>query len=302
MAALEKLRVVWLVASFDFFESLRSRKALGLLVLALLGSLSAAGVFTKMVYEAEKQLAKTLAVAHTERVGVLAEEVFHSKEFLEVATDMTGDPAIARTMSEVPPIAFFSGWLGLLFLPLLVILTSSDTVSQEVSTGSARFALFRCDRLSWAVGKFAGQAMLMTVGIAVGAAGSLVIAFAVWHAWHPLLTMLWMARLGARVWVYGFAYLGMAVGVSLAVRSVNLSRGLGLVALFSAGFVARVIGHYEAKAPVLLPTVRQLFPQAHAMGLWQPSPFDRLPSVVMLLAIGLCWFAAGYASFARRDR
>ena len=299
---ISRLRVVWLVASFDFFESLRSRKALGLLVLALLGSLSAAGVFSKIVHEAEKQLAKTLAVSQTEKVGAMADEVFHSKEFLQIATDMTGDAGLAQAMADIPPIAFFSGWLGMMFLPLLVVLSSSDTVSQEVSTGSARYALFRCDRLSWAIGKLAGQAALMTIGIAVGAIGAYLVAVSVWHAWHPLLTALWMARLGARVWIYGFAYLGMAMGVSLATRSVNLSRGLGLIALFTAGFLARLIAHYESKSPVLLPTIRQLFPQAHAMGLWQPALADRMPSMVMLAALGAGCFTMGYLRFASRDR
>ncbi|HVO31050.1 MAG TPA: hypothetical protein VMV18_09950 [bacterium] len=298
----ERMRTVWLVAVFDFFESIRSRKALGLLALALLGSISSTSVFSKVIYEAEKQLARTLNVAHTEKVGVMADEVFKSDEFQLALADFVGDAGLAKDMSRVPPIAFFSGWLGLLFLPLLVILSSSDAASQEISTGSARFALFRSDRLSWALGKLAGQAMLMASGIFVGALGTLAVAAVVWHQWHPLLTMAWMARLAVRVWIYGFAWLGVALGISLSTRSVNLSRGAGLVALFGLGFLARVIHHYESSAPVLLGSLEQLFPHAHSIGLWRPALVDRLPSVAMLLSLGVGWFAAGYARFARRDK
>ncbi|MGH7123596.1 MAG: ABC transporter permease subunit, partial [Stellaceae bacterium] len=241
---MSRLRTVWVVASFDFLESLRSRKALGLLALALLGSISCGALFSKAIYEAEKELSRSLGVAHTAKVGAMADEVLASDEFQRVLADFTKDPDLAREMSHIPAIALFSGWMGLTFLPLLVMLTSADAVSLELSSGSARYALFRCSRVDWAIGKLAGQAMLMAVGIAVGAAGALLVAFAAWHQWHPLATALWMARLSVRVWIYGFAWLGVALGISLATRSVNLSRGIGLVALFALGFAARAISWY----------------------------------------------------------
>lgn len=299
---LDRFRTIWLVAVFDFFESLRSRKALALLALALLGSISTAAVFSRVIYEAENELSRKLGVAHTAKVGAMADEVLQSEELQRVLSDFTQDPALANAMTHVPAIALFSGWLGLTFLPLLVVLSSSDAVAIEVSSGSARFMLFRCDRLSWALGKLLGQALLMAAGIAVGAAGALAVAAIVWHAWHPLATAWWMVRLGVRVWIYGFAWLGLAVGISLATRSVNLARGLGLVALFGLGFLARVVGHYATRWPVALGSVEQLFPHAHSLGLWQPAFVDRLPSIVMLFALGFLGFFLGYARFARNDR
>src|SRR5256885_17073100 len=114
------------------------------------------------------------------------------------------------------------------FIRLLVTLASGDAIASEVSSGSVRYALFRSDRFSWAMGKLLGEAALMSLGIAAGALGVWLMGMFFMAGFEPLATGWWLARFSVRVWFYGFAYLGLAMGASQLTRSVNGSRALAV--------------------------------------------------------------------------
>lgn len=295
------LRTIVVVASFDFLESLRSRKAIALLVLYLAGALAATGIFVRVLRAVESAAADALRVAKTESAGAMTSELFRNERFLEVLTELIGDRELATVLSSMPPLALFYAWLALTFIPLLVTLTAGDSIAYEVSTGSCRFALFRTDRLSWAIGKLAGQAMLMTVGIAVGALGAFALGLAYLADVQPGPTALWLARYSVRAWFYGFAYLGLAMGASQLTRSVNVARGLALLALFGVGLGGNVLESWD-RVPDVLAGMVVLFPQGHDLDLWRPALLDRLPALAMLSALGILYFAAGAVRFARRDQ
>lgn len=298
-------RTIAIVGWFDFLESIRSKKAIALLVLYLAGSLAATGVFVRVLHAIESTVADTLKVSRTERAGAMTEEVMRSEQLLDTLDELVGDRALAKTLVSMPPLALFYGWLALTFIPLLVTLTSGDSVSSDVSSGSVRFALFRSDRLSWALGKLLGQMLLMTSGIFAGALGAWIIGWIFLSGFHAIDTAWWLLRFSGRAWFYGFAYLGVAMGCSLVTRSVNVSRGLSLFMLFVFGLVGNLLETRWIRKDILgsiADTLVQLFPQGHDLDLWRPELADRMPALVMLPALGLLYFALGYARFARRDR
>ena len=291
------------IAAFDFFESVRSRRALALLVLYVAGSIAATAMFVKFVMVFETTAASVLSVGQTDSAGAMTEELMQTEQMFRAFEDLVGDRALARALMTIPPIAMFYGWLAFTFIPLLVTFTSGDSVAAEVASGSVRFALFRVDRLSWAVGKLLGQALLMLVGILAGAVASLATSSLLMTNSHVGLTAVWLARFSGRAAVYGFAYLGLVVGCSLVAKSLNGARAAALIGLFAIGVGGNLLESEWTTTtfPVLAPTLSTMFPQGHDLDLWRVTFADRAPGIVMLLALGLAYFTAGYAMFARRD-
>ncbi|HJN76571.1 MAG TPA: ABC transporter permease subunit [Myxococcota bacterium] len=297
------IRDALLVASFDLFESVRSRKFLALLVLHVLGAVVSTLVFVKILAEFETVLATQLGVAETAKPGTMTEELMNSPETLEVLTGLMQDAELAKELVSVPPLALFYGWIALFVLPALVVFTSSDAISAELSSGSARFALFRTQRLSWAVGKLGGQACLLFIMVFLGAIAVWIVGALSLAGFDGPGTAWWLARLGLRAFVYGFAFLGLALGISQMTRSVNGARAFGLIALIAVGVLASLSMWDEAieYAPVLIPTLQPMFPGTHKLTLWQPDLAARGPSMAMLLALGFFYFGIGHAVMVRRD-
>lgn len=300
---MRRLRNIWLVAAFDFFESIRSRKAIALLLLYVAGSLGATAIFLRVLKTVEDTLADTLHVSRTEGAGTMTHAMLESEDFRDFVSVWVGDKDLAEAIITLPPMVLFYAGLALTFIPLLAILSSCDSVSYEVSTGSCRFALFRTDRLSWALGKLGGQAALMTAGLLAGALSAWILGAFFLTGFQPAASAWWMLRMCGRVWFYGFAYLGLALGASQMTRSVNWSRAIALLTWFALAAGGAFLGADPIVkfAPTILPTVRQLFPNGHRLDLWRPDLLDRLPALVMLTALGALYFSIGYWRFARRD-
>lgn len=302
-AASRGLRDAWVVARFDLGESLRSRKVLIFLALYAAGSVAAAVIFTEVLQDIEEALAEQLLVARTTEPGGLTQAVMEAPELRLVLVRLVRDEALADALLQIPPIALLYHWVALTFAPVFVVFTSSDAISGEVSSGSVRYALFRTDRMSWAVGKLLGQMCLTAVGLALGAFGAWVVGYVQLASFAPLDTATWLSRYVLTAFFFAFAHLGLALGVSQLTRSVPWSRALGLFALvfvFGAhGWLGRDAVREEA--PVLSESLQQIFPAAHRLELWRPALSDGAISLVMLAALGILYFALGHLRFARRD-
>jgi ABC-type transport system involved in multi-copper enzyme maturation permease subunit len=300
---MSRLRSLRLVAEFDFFESIRSRKAIGLLVLYLAGASVGALLFVRVLSALEGSLAEGMGVAATERPGAMTDALLRSDRFERLLERMVGDPELAAGLTGMPVLALFFGWMSLTCVPLLAVLFSSDAISSELATGSARFALLRVDRLSWATGKLLAQALLMGVGILASAAATYLVGLSYLNSFAPGDTALWLLWMSGRAWLYGWPFLGLALAASQVTRSVNGSRALGLFVLAAAGLAGLLLGSELARelAPGLAPGVQLLVPGAHKLELWRADWFDRLPGTVMLLALGLAYFGLGHLRFAARD-
>lgn len=296
---------VWRVARYDLAESLRSWKALALLLLYLAGSMAATGIFVTVLRELENTLADTLAVSTTDKPGALTDELMHSEQLLDTLTGLLrGDAELAQQLVEVPPIALFYFWLALLLVPALVMVTSSDAIARERGIGSARFALFRTPRWAWATGKYLGQALTLAVGVGAGALGVWLIGLGSLASFEPVETALWLGRFALRIWVWGLCWLGVALGISQVTRGWLGAQALALVVLICMGIGGQILMHLpwlQDNVPVLAETAAQLFPTAHKMDLFRPEPSRRLPAIAVLLALGLGAFSLGHARMSRVD-
>jgi ABC-type transport system involved in multi-copper enzyme maturation permease subunit len=294
---MSRARSIRLVATFDLLESLRSRKAVVLVLLYLAGALAGSAMFIQVLHAIQRRLREQFGDS------VDMKMLMESPGMARIARELSGDPQVAEAIVNIPPLALFYGMMAINFVPLLVLLTSSDAISGDVFSGSVRYSLFRVDRLSWAVGKLIGQTCLMAVGVVVGAAGSW-LAGAIWldgMQFGP--TAWWMLRLAGRTCVYGFAYLGMAMCASQLTRTNSRARGLALLMMFVASLAGGLLRAetINAKAPGLFTALSKLFPNSHSLNLWHPGVAEQSTAILGLSAIGIGFFALGFWRFARRD-
>jgi ABC-type transport system involved in multi-copper enzyme maturation permease subunit len=298
------LRDIAVVANYELGEALRSRRVLILVLLFVGGAVAGTLAFVELLESVEAGLARALAVAEPGKPGAVTAALMQSPEFLRVLGRLLRDEALAEQLAGLPPLALFYGWLGLTFMPFMIMLTSAETVSAELATGSARFSLLRTGRLSFSLGKLVGQTLLMAIGVVAGALAVWVTGYASLASFEAGRSALWLGLLSLRVAVYAFAYVGLAVGLSHVTRSVPLSRAIALGALAVLGVLWGVGVHNDVvreHAAETADALLVLVPRSHMLDLWRPALADRVPSLVMLIALGIVFFALGYAYRARRD-
>ncbi len=300
---MRRLRDIWLVAGADLRESLRSWRALLLLLVFAAGSVGAALLFIEVLSQAEAVAARALRVPATDRPGALTSTLRESQELLQVLNDLIGDEAVVREVLEIPPIALFYGWVALTFVPALATFVAGGSVAGERASGAARFALARTDRTSWAIGKLAGAALLLFVGLQLAAVAVWVVG-ALQTTGMPLAeTALWLTRMAGRGWIYGLPWLGLAVGISQMTRSTYLAWGLCIGGLILGGALRGALNlpRVEAWDPALIGAVRVLLPGSHELDLWRSDWADRAPAAAILLAQGIVAFTLGHLRFLRAD-
>jgi ABC-type transport system involved in multi-copper enzyme maturation permease subunit len=292
-----RTRSIRLVAGFDLLESLRSRKAILLLALYMLGSLGASALFIQMLgairQRLEDDLGRTVDVA----------QLMASPGMARVAGVLAGDAEVATAIVAIPPMALFYGWLAMNFVPILVLFTSSDAVAGDVASGAVRFSLFRTDRLSWATGKLLGQTCLMAVGVVAGALACWALGLLWLDGMPAVATAYWLLRISGRTVVYCFAYLGMVMCGSQLARTSVRAGGLSLLLMFCCSIAGGVVKSepVATRAPRLFAALSKLFPNGHYLGLWHPGIVDSSVAMLAVVAIGLAFFGVGFWRFSRRD-
>ena len=301
--ALRALRDVGVVAGHELAEALRSKRVLILALLYVGGAVAGTLGFVELLDSLEQSLSQALSVAQADRPGAFTAELMRSEEFVKVLTRLIKDEALARELAGLPPLSLFYGWLAFTFCPVLVMLTATEAITQDLASGAARFSLVRTDRLSFGGGKLVGQRAGRAVSVFAGALGVWATGYFSFAGFAAGESALWLLRLSARATVYCFAHVGIALGLSQLTRSIPLARALGLLglallgALWGISHMSWVQEQAGSTVRVLLP----LLPRAHQLELWRPTLQQRLPALVMLVALGLLYFAAGHRYRARRD-
>lgn len=292
------LKKVQIVARFELLEALRSR--LFIIVVSMYGAGAAIGsyVFLRIVATAEAVVRKGLADQLRVEETALPQNLV--KENLIPTVLGYFDASLKDTLISMPLLTIFYGVAALNFVALLVLVVSTGTMSADLSSGAARFALFRCDRLTWALGKVAGQVLLLATGLAVGALTAGLVGLAVDEAFEQK-TWLWLFRTSFRAWLYGIAYLGLFCGISLISRSPLRARALALFAWIGIGITHSLVTSDFINDRVPVRPLGYLFPAAHRQALWSPDWNTYLIAAAALVTFGAVCFAAGHAVFARRD-
>jgi hypothetical protein len=296
------LRDLCITAGYEFLDAIRSRRAIVLLLLYFAGALLACNGYVKFIQSIEQQVLESLAVSPGEGVGGVTETLWETSLFRRTVTRLVGDEVLAEHLVNTPPIALFYGWLSFTFAPMLMMLIACTRVAEDVGSGAARFVLFRTSLLSWCLGKYAGQALVLVPALLLSAVGAWVVGYARLATFAGGPAAVGLLVYSGKVFIYTLCYLGLALGVSQLTRSSTLATVFGFLGLVGLSVLAAVAGHCAGEGwGQLWYVVRWLTPQGHRLDLWWPDAAHAVPAAVLLLALGMMYLLPGYVVMKRRD-
>jgi hypothetical protein len=294
---LTKARVV---ARFELMEALRSRSALFMIGLYAIGAAVGAWIFVHALDAAEQTARNALAEAMRVPPESLPKDLVREKALPRIASTLE-DERLRDVLLTVDPLGIFYGFMAQNLVPGLLLLVASGTHAADLESGAARYALFRVDRASWALGKSAGQAGLLATGLLVGA----LVTYLVGRdpdAGLGLAMFTSLGRASLSAWLYGLCFLGLFSGVSMVSETPLRARGASfmLLCVCSIGHAVVTSDALKARAPGFQ-YARWVFPAEYKDGLWLTDPVAFLVSVLGLATIGAAGFALALWFFERRD-
>ena len=301
------VRDVGLVARFELAEAMRS-KLLVVMVLLFVGAGALfAWSFTQLVERIEESAAKVTGAPTTRRPGATVRHLRDSHSYRDMLRMFLGSDEKADYFAAIPPIVVFFGWTSFLFTPWLILFTSAETIATEVATRSIRYAVLRTGRLEFALGKMAGQALIVLGVTALSAVVFYFIAWASLAGFEHRATALGLLSYWPRVCLFTLPFLGWAMFASMVTRSANLARVLALGGAVGMAIMSGLARHPPPWFPsgALFDGLRDLLgfltPFGHYDGLAYPPGGAWLGDLAVCLALTAIYFAAGYVILRRRD-
>jgi len=295
---------VYVTAKHELIDSMRSKRAVILFLLCLVGALVATHFFIKLLMMLEAQFVELLQLPEGADPGTVTVSIWESPRYERMLQGMMRDDAeLAAVLAPIPPVSLFYGSIASMMMPLFVVFLSATRIADEMGSGSARSPLFRCSRLTWCLGKFWGQAVVLFPVLMLSAVAAWGISYFRLPTFDPVTTAQYMLVFGFKSWLYTLAWLGLALGVSQLTKSGNVATAIALILMIASavldGFVRYKVGPGLAQ---LWDSAHQLIPQGHWRNLWWPNRLEfNLTSAVMLLVLAHLYMMIGFFFTRRRD-
>ncbi len=288
------------VMRFELLEAMRSKLIVLLVLLYGGGSLIGSRIFLGLLQATEETVRQALADQMKVAPDTLPEELIREKA-MPWLVGLVQDEPTRKQLLEMDPLSIFFGFAALKTVAVLVLLVSTTSIVADVASGATRFVLFRCDRLSWTLGKTLGQALLLAGGLGLAA-----IAAALAGLWvdgtFDVTRLLWLVRTAFRAWVYGLAYLGIFSAVSMMSKTPMLARATALFVWIGFGIAHGIFASDWLNAQLgVAQYMAWLLPAQHQTGLWSGSVGVYSISLAMLVVIAFGSFGIGYRVFESRD-
>ncbi len=291
------------VALFELAAAVRTRRAIVLVALYLAWSLLGMSGAITALGKMEDRLAEILQVEKVEgKSGVVSAALWKSKPFQQLVRSVVGDSLIYDDIVGKHPAELIYAWIVFLSVPLLTVLVATRRVAEEVKSGAAKYMLLRVTRLEWTLGKYLGIALLMLVGLLIGAVAAwIVAAFRLSGADIPALLPA-MIVWSVKAWFLSLAWLGLALGVSHLFKSGAKADAVAILLMIAFSVVPAILkGFGSAWLGGKLLVLVRLFPSSVDAALWRSSFLPVAASATWLVMLGLLYLSVGHAVFARRD-
>ncbi|MDD4018740.1 MAG: ABC transporter permease subunit [Kiritimatiellae bacterium] len=300
---MNSLRQMWRVACYEWFDALRSRRALVVLLLYMAAALCNMHWSINLLHKLESELATVLQLPQSESTGVVSTALWKSKPFQRIMRQMTQNDAVLQDITGKHPVELIYAWFAFFYTPLLVVLVAGNRIAEDLGSGTVRYMIFRISRASWTLGKFLGQTLM--IGFALILSGVAAYAVARYRLAESAPPGLFanMLQWSARAWIFSIPYLGLAMGLSHLTRSASKATVMGIIAITFCFVATILLRHFAADTGwrAYLPHFGMLLPDAHKMCLWRSSPAPLATGSVYLLTLGFCYLLTGYAFFRKRD-
>ena len=291
------------VALFELAAAVRTRRAIVLVALYLAWSLLGMSAAITALGKMEDRLAEILQVEKVEgKSGVVSAALWKAKPFQQLVRSVVDDSLIYDDIVGKHPAELIYAWIVFLAVPLLTVLVATRRVAEEVKSGAAKYMLLRVTRLEWTLGKYLGIALLMLVGLLIGAiAAWIVAAFRLSGADIPALLPA-MIVWSVKAWFLSLAWLGLALGVSHLFKSGAKADAVAILLMIAFSVVPAILkGFGSAWLGGKLLVLVRLFPSSVDAALWRSSFLPVAASATWLVMLGLLYLSVGHAVFARRD-
>ena len=291
------------VALFELAAAVRTRRAIVLVALYLAWSLLGMSGAITALGKMEDRLAEILQVEKVEgKSGVVSAALWKSKPFQQLVRSVVGDSLVYDDIVGKHPAELIYAWIVFLAVPLLTVLVATRRVAEEVKSGAAKYMLLRVTRLEWTLGKYLGIALMMLVGLLVGAVAAwIVAAFRLSGADIPALLPA-MIVWSVKAWFLSLAWLGLALGVSHLFKSGAKADAVAILLMIAFSVVPAILkGFGSAWLGGKLLVLVRLFPSSVDAALWRSSFLPVAASATWLVMLGLLYLSVGHAVFARRD-
>lgn len=292
----------FLVARHDLQDSLQSRRLIVWVLLYLCVAVAGTYIFSRALRGIENQIAKTASVDTSKETGRVVVTLQQSESFRKIVLDLIDDKEIAQQILTLHPLIIFFAWFTFSFMPLLVIIISSDTIARDINSRHVRFYLFRTSRPAYALGKSLSAAVLLLIALSASAAATYITGAFNRHAileLTPALHMLWFL---IKCWFFMLSYLGIALMASQLQRSPLQAQFLALLIFFILSILHPIALSKAGPGLARLWHIAiTLAPSSHVFGLWHPDLTANLKSVTWCLGLGFLYFFIGFLRFSRRD-
>lgn len=296
------LRDIFLMAMLELKEMLRTRRVLIVLALYVLGGFVAAFFFVEVLAQIEQAAAQALGTSATGRPGALTQQLLKEPSYQRMFRGLLKGSGDVDYLMQMPAMTLFFAWSSMTFVPMLVMLTATDTVAQEMQTRGIRFLVFRTGKLEILLGKTLGQALLLALVTLLTALVYTAVSAYGLYDFQLGPTLQGMLFFWPRVLTYGCAFLAMGIAISSVASSVNLARGLSIVSLLTLGAMNRAITMYKGEHPgIWWDAIQFVLPFYHRDMLWHTDWTMALGTMVTLFALSGVYLAAGLMVFQRRD-
>ena len=296
-------RQLWRVACYEWFDALRSRRALVVLLIYLTAAVCNMYWSINLLHKLENELATVLQLPQSERAGVVSNTLWKSKPFQRMMKQMAQNDLVLKDITGKHPVELIYAWFAFFYTPLLVVLVAGNRIAEELGSGAVRYVIFRTSRASWSLGKFIGQTLMIGLALLLSGAGAYVVAkYRLAGSGTPDL-FLNIVQWSGRAWIYSIPYLGLAMGLSHLTRSASKATIMGIIAITFCFAASVLFSHFATDTGwrSLLPHIGMLLPNGHKMYLWRNAAAPLVTGTVTLITLGFCYLLAGFAVFCKRD-
>lgn len=297
------LSQMWRVACYEWFDALRSRRALVVLLLYMAAAVCNMHWSINLLHKLENELATVLQLPQSEQTGVVSTALWKSKPFQRIMKQMAQNDLVLHDITGKHPVELIYAWFAFFYTPLLVVLVSGSRIAEDLGSGTVRYMIFRISRISWTLGKFIGQTLMIGLALILSGIGAYAVAkIRLSGSGTPDLCVN-MLQWSMRAWIFSIPYLGLAMGLSHLTRSASKATVMGIVAVTVCFVLSLLLRHFTTDIGwrAYLPYLSMLTPEEHKMYLWRNALAPLVTGSAYLVTLGFCYLLIGYAFFRKRD-